>query len=253
MRLQRMIALSSELSRRAAETAIVAGEVTVNGTTVTELGTSVDPHSDKVTLRGNLLTLQAQRTYLAFFKPRNVMVTKSDPEGRPTIWDHLKTFQDRLNAVGRLDFESDGLLLLTDDGDFLNQMTHPRHEIWKTYRVRVKGSPSLQQLRQLESGVQLTDGKTLPARVKRIDPGTANALIEISIREGRNRQIRRMCEAIDCPVIKLRRISIGPVRLGRLEPGQWRELKASEIAELLHASKGQRSTEQQGRERRYSK
>ena len=236
MRLHRMIALSSELSRRAAEKAIAAGEVTVNGQVVTTLGTVVDPATDCVVLRGTPLVMAATRSYVAYHKPIGFMVTKSDPEGRPTIWDHLGVWKDKLNSVGRLDFNSEGLLLLTDDGDFLNRLTHPRHEIWKIYCVRVKGVPSAADLKHLEMGIDLDDGTTLPAKVRRIDPDQENALIEIGIREGRNRQVRRMFDAIGFPVVNLRRMAVGPVWLGELKPGEWRLLTSLEVAELLEKS-----------------
>lgn len=238
IRLQRMIALASSLSRRAAEAAIESGDVAVNGEVVTQLGTSVDPLRDAVTLRGVPLRIAAQRTYIAYFKPRNLMVTKSDPEGRPTIWDELKEWKDKLNSVGRLDFDSEGLLLLTDDGLFLNLLTHPRHEIWKVYRARVKGEPSAGTLASLRDGLELSDGRTLPARVRRVDKGGPNALIEIAIREGRNRQVRRMFDAVGHPVIGLRRTAIGPVKLGRLTAGRWRHLKGGEVHSLLATAKG---------------
>ena len=236
MRLQRMIALASELSRRAAEEAIANGDVAVNGEVVTKPGTTVDPRQDRVELRGRPISIQARRTYLAFFKPRDVLVTKSDPHGRPTIWDSLAEWKGKLNSVGRLDFESDGLILLSDDGDFINQLTHPKHEVWKVYRVRVKGEPTGEDVRRLKEGIKLSDGKALPARVKRVDKGGPNALMEIAIREGRNRQVRRMCDAIGCPVIRLRRIAIGPIRLGSLRTGKWRHLKAKEITKLTSVS-----------------
>ena len=236
MRLHRMIALSSELSRRAAEKAIEAGEVTVNGQVVTTLGTVIDPASDRVSLRGVELALAPERHYLAYHKPVGFMVTKADPEGRPTIWEHLGAWKDKLNSVGRLDFNSEGLLLLTDDGDFLNRLTHPRHEIWKIYCVRVRGVPSAADLKHLEMGVDLSDGRTLPAKVRRIDPDQENALIEIGIREGRNRQVRRMFEEIGFPVVNLRRMAVGPVWLGTLAPGEWRLLTPLEVAELLEQS-----------------
>lgn len=238
MRLQRMIALASDLSRRAAEDAISHGEVTVDGEVVTTLGTTVDPRRAIVMVGGKPLSLKLQRNYLAYFKPRDVLVTKSDPHGRPTIWEGLAQWKGKLNSVGRLDFESDGLLLLTDDGDFMNLLTHPKHEVWKIYRVRVKGEPTRDKLQALKDGVKLSDGKTLPAKVKRVDHGGTNALLEIAIREGRNRQIRRMCDAIGHHVIKLRRVAIGPVRLGRLQVGKWRHLKGKEVAQLIAESKG---------------
>ena len=236
MRLARMIALSSELSRRAAEKEITAGAVTVNGAVVTELSTVVDPKSDRIELNGRLLTISASRNYIAYFKPRGFIVTKSDPEGRPTIWEQLTEWKGKLNSVGRLDFNSEGLLILTDDGDFLNRLTHPRHEIWKCYIVRVKGVPERSDLKKIELGVELEDGMTLPAKVRRIDKGQENALIEISIREGRNRQVRRMFDAIGCPVVSLRRTSVGPVWLGDLGSGKWRHLTPEEISELIRQS-----------------
>lgn len=232
MRLQRFIALSSELSRRAAEAAIARGEASVNGEVVTRPGTLVDTERDRVELRGARLVLKAGRTYLAYFKPHNTLVTKTDPQGRPTIWDDLAEWRGKLNSVGRLDFDSEGLIILTDDGDFINVLTHPRHEIWKVYRVRVKGEPTHEALQGLKRGVRLSDGMTLPAKVSRIDKGGPNALIEISIREGRNRQVRRMCEAIGHPVIRLRRVAIGPVRVGRLTPGRWRYLRPKEVSSI---------------------
>ncbi len=238
MRLQRMIALSSELSRRAAEEAILNGDVKVNGDVVKELGTVVDIFNDKVFLKEKQLIVKAERKYFAFHKPKFQMVTKSDPEGRETIWTTLRHFKDTLNSVGRLDFESEGLLLLTDDGDFINLLTHPRHEIWKTYRVWVKGTPTDADLERLRKGVSLEDGKTLPARVALKKRERDNTLLEISIREGKNRQVRRMLEHIGCQVRELKRIAIGPVRLGRLAVGKWRDLSSDEIKSLMAMSKG---------------
>lgn len=228
-----MIALATEYSRRAAEKVIEEGHVTVNGEIVTALGTTVDPNKDSVCVHGKPIRITAQRRYIAFFKPHGELVTKSDPHGRATIWEHFADWKGTLNSVGRLDFDSEGLLLLTDDGDFLNRMTHPRHEVWKTYHVRVKGEPTSDGFAKLRDGVMLSDGKTLPARIKRIDKGDENALIEISIREGRNRQVRRMCDAVGCPVIRLRRVSIGSVKLGRMKAGSWRFLRGDEVQSLI--------------------
>lgn len=232
MRLARMIALSTELSRRAAEKAISEGKILVNGKAVTTPATVVNPLTDRVVMDGRLLEVKAKRNYILFHKPRGFLVTKSDPQGRPTIWEHLEIWKDKLNSIGRLDFDSEGLLILTDDGDFLNMLTHPRHEIWKVYTVRVKGEPAPADLNRLKEGVDLEDGKTLPAKVKRIDKGDENAVLEIGIREGRNRQVRRMCEAIGFPVTRLRRVSVGPVKLARIKPGQWRHLRPDEVEEL---------------------
>lgn len=232
MRLQRMIALTSELSRRSAEEAILKGEVSVNGAIVTELGTSVDITKDRVELLGRELKIRNEFTYLAYFKPKLVVVTKKDPEGRRTIWEDLGDLKNQLNSVGRLDYDSEGLLILTDDGDLINRLTHPKHEIWKSYVVRVKGVPTDEDLARLRNGVKLSDGPTLPAKVKVKSQNDSTMLIELEIREGRNRQIRRMCDEIGYPVISLRRICVGPVKLGTLEPGRWKKLKPDEIAAL---------------------
>lgn len=238
MRLQRMIALSSELSRRSAEEAIVGGGVTVNGVVVTLLGTTVNPLTDVVCLKGRKLEISTKRIYLAYHKPRLLMVTKSDPEGRPTIWKDLVKWKDRLNAVGRLDFDSEGLILLSDDGDFINLLTHPRHEIWKTYRVWIKGKLDAAGIGKLKTGMDLDDGRTLPATVKIIRAEENNSFIEICIREGRNRQVRRMFEALGCYVRSLKRTAVGPVKIGRLKPSQWRELKPDEVQKLVSMAKG---------------
>lgn len=245
MRLQRMIALSSELSRRAAEEAIGRGEVTVGGVVVTALGTTVNPLTDIVCLKGKKLDISTRRTYLAYHKPKGQIVTKSDPEGRPTIWKDLAKWRDKLNAIGRLDFDSEGLILLSDDGDFINLLTHPRHEIWKTYRVWIKGKLNAAGIGELKNGVELPDGKTLPANVKIIRAEENNSFIEICIREGRNRQVRRMFEALRCYVRSLKRTAVGPVKIGRLKPGQWRELKPDEVQKLIFMAKGSRKTDVQ--------
>jgi pseudouridine synthase len=236
MRLARMIALSSELSRRAAEEAISRGEVTVNGQVVTKLGTVIDPRTVRVCLKGETLSPKTRAGYIAYYKPRKVLVTKSDPLNRPIIWDQLEEWKDRYNSVGRLDYHSEGLLLITDDGDFLNRLTHPRHGIWKTYQVRVKGVPTAEALGKLRHGIWLDQAKTLPARIRRLDEGDENALFEVCIREGKRRQIRRMFEAIYTPVLRLRRVAIGPVKLGRLKAGQWRQLKPNEVDALIRLS-----------------
>lgn len=235
MRLQRMIALSSELSRRRAEKAIADGRISVNGSTVTTAGTTINPQTDRVCIDGKPIYLNPKRHYLIFNKPRGLIVTKSDPEGRRTIWERLEECKHKLNAVGRLDLDTEGLLILTDDGDFINRLTHPRHEVWKTYLARVRGVPNVVSIKKLCDGVALKDGKTLPAKVRRIDAGDPNALLEISIREGKNRQVRRMCEAIGFPVVRLKRTAVGSVKLGRLKPGQWRKLKPHEISHLAGA------------------
>lgn len=244
MRLARMIALSSELSRRAAEEAIAQGSVTVNGEAISTPATTVDIHDDEVRLEGRRLHITSLATYIAYHKPRGLLVTKSDPHGGDLIWKDLARFRASCNAVGRLDRDSEGLLLVTDDGDFLHRLTHPRHEITKTYEVRVHGVPSAAALEQLRGGVLLDGRRTLPATITRLDRGEANARFRVRIREGRNRQIRRMFEEVGHRVSRLRRVAIGDLKLGRLKPGEWRFLKAFEVERLLReAGPGSRSDE----------
>ena len=237
MRLQRMIALATSISRRAAEKNIEAGDVEVNGTIVTELGTSVNPFRDKVKFKGELLILKTERTYFIYNKPRNLMVTKSDPEGRPKIWDKIDPKYKKLNTVGRLDFETEGILILSDDGDFINELTHPKHEIWKTYRAWVRGKLSKDDIEKLSSGVKIDNYKTLPAKINLKQSEDNNSLVEISIREGKNRQVRKMFESIGCTVRHLKRLSVGSVKLGRLETGEIRKLRADEVAALKESCK----------------
>ncbi len=237
MRLNKLIAQASELSRRAADEAIAAGAVSVNGAVVTVVGTTVDPRHDRVKLNGRLLQIDTGAAYIAFHKPRGYLVTKSDPKGRSTIWDILTKYRDRMNAVGRLDYDSEGLLLITNDGDFLYRLTHPKHEIGKLYQVKVRGEATEAAVSALAKGVDLKEGRTAPARVRVAKMEEGSTWLEIEIHEGRNRQIRRMCEAVDLPVIRLRRVAIGPLKLGRLKRGEWRMLKGFEVKKLTEASR----------------
>lgn len=229
-----MIAACTELSRRAAETAIANGEVTVNGVVVTKLGTTINPSTDQIYYKGKKLELAKDLVYIAFNKPRGVIVSKSDEFGRKTIWDEIPEWKDKLNSVGRLDSDSEGLIILTNDGALINALTHPKHEIWKTYRCWVRGNPTPEQIKQLSDGVTLDDGPTLPARLKVMKSEEDNTLLEVSIREGRNRQIRRMFDVIECPVRSLKRIAIGAVNIGKLKAGEWRWLRITEVGALSH-------------------
>lgn len=236
VRLNKWIAQTSDLSRRAADDAISQGRVKINGKIVTALGTVVDPMHDHVILDNKTLRPQKQFIYLAFNKPPGCLVTKSDPKKRPTIWEFLKKFDLPLNSAGRLDFNSEGLLIITNDGNFLYQLTHPKHEVWKRYAVKVRGVPDERALSRLKGGVELDDRRTAPAKV-RVTKGWENATwLDIEIREGRYRQVRRMCEKVGHQVTKLRRTAIGPVKLGRLGPGKWRRLTSFEIKKLKEAS-----------------
>jgi len=242
MRLQRMIALSSQLSRRAAEKAILDGRVKVGILVVTQLGTIVDPKIDDVFLDGKQISIPKNKIYIAYNKPKGLMVTKSDPEGRPTIWRDLGEWKGRVNAAGRLDMNSEGLLILSNDGDFINLLTHPSHMLWKAYRVWVRCSPTERSLDMLRNGIELEDGKTLPARVKLLHRDDNNSLLEICIREGRKRQVRRMCDTIDCSVRSLQRIAVGNIKLGLLKSGNWRPLKQLEINSIFKISKSKNSS-----------
>ncbi len=232
-RLQKILAQTTDLSRRAAEKAIKDGLVKVNGKVVTEMGVKADPFKDEIVYKGRAIRAHYPRIYIAFFKPRNTIVSKSDPQERPTIWDRMhKDMAACLNSAGRLDFESEGLLILTNDGEALNRLTHPSHELWKTYYVKVSGIPDEKKLDAMRIGVKLDDGITLPARVKFLKQTENNASIEISIQEGRNRQIRRMLSKLGHMVMKLRRVAIGEIKLGNMKPGEWRYLSKRETAYL---------------------
>ncbi len=238
MRLQKLIALATDLSRRAAEEAMTRGEVTVNGAVAKVMGTTVDPAIDKVCLKGKPVKAPERFLYLAFYKPRRIVVTKKDPEGRKTIWDYLDNWKEKVNSVGRLDYESEGLILLTNDGEMLNSLTHPRHEILKVYVAKVKGEPTSETIEKLKSGIKLEEGKTLPAEIKVVRVAESNTWLQVGIREGKYRQIRRMCEAVGHPVLKLKRVSIGPIRLGEMKAGEWRFLSQKEIFNLEKALAG---------------
>jgi len=233
-RLQKLLAQAGVASRRAAEALIRAGRVSVNGEVVTELGTKADVSRDDVRVDGERLRRPTLRL-LALHKPPGVVTTLSDPEGRPTIRGCLPSRFDRVFPVGRLDFHSSGLLLLTNDGELAGRLLHPRFRIPRTYRVKVRGHPSAAALGGLRHGVKLDDGVSGPAQVdvERLLP--AKAWLRITIREGRRREVRRMCEAVGHPVERLVRVRFGPIELGRLEPGRWRPLDEREIAALRAA------------------
>lgn len=224
VRLQKILAQSTSLSRRAAEKAIEQGLVKVNNVVITKLGSCADPDKDKITFAGERVRPLRQKIYVLYNKPRNTIVSKNDPEGRPTIWDRLSPeMKDVLNAAGRLDFESEGLLILTNDGELINQLTHPKGELWKTYHVRIGGVPKEADLEKLRRGVSLDDGKTLPAKVKLLrSTEDGNSVVEICIMEGKNRQIRRMFSKIGHEVRKLKRVAIGDNKLGNIRTGEWR-------------------------------
>jgi 23S rRNA pseudouridine2605 synthase len=236
VRLQKLIAGTGLASRRKAEMLIAAGRVMVNGKVVTELGTKVDPARDHVKVDGKHLSSAEPFVYLILNKPKNVMSTLDDPGGRPTVKDYLHGISLRVFPVGRLDFDSEGLMLMTNNGDLAQALLHPRYHVPKTYLIKVKGILTDDKIRQLEQGVRLEEGMTSPAMVKKIKKAEANSWLEITIREGRKHQVKRMLESVGHPVIKLTRVKMGPLSLGSLGSGEFRFLtdrEANALRELV--------------------
>lgn len=236
VRLQKLIASTGLSSRRKAETLIAAGRVTVNGKVVTELGTKVDPERDHVKVDGKHLTAAQPFVYLVLNKPKNVMSTLDDPGGRTTVKDFLRGVSVRVFPVGRLDFDSEGLMLLTNHGDLAQALLHPRYHVPKTYLIKVKGILTDEEIARLERGIRLDDGMTGPAFVKKVKKAEQNSWLELTIREGRKHQVKRMLEAIGHVVIKLVRVRMGPLSLGTLEHGEFRFLtdrEANALRELV--------------------
>jgi 23S rRNA pseudouridine2605 synthase len=228
MRLAKYLAHAGVASRRAAEEIVTAGRVTVDGQLVTDPARDVDEAS-RVSVDGQALDGAEPRVAYMLHKPPGVLSTARDPQGRPTVVSLVGREELRLYPVGRLDAETTGLILLTNDGELANRLTHPRYEVPKTYRARLAGGPvEASALRALREGVELDDGSTAPARVRRLGPEE----IEITIREGRNRQVRRMCEAVGHPVLELVRTRFGPLSLGDLPPGGHRRLSPAELGRL---------------------
>ncbi len=241
-RLQKLIAAAGLASRRHAEEMIAAGEVTVNGKVVTEAGTKADPARDHIKVRGRLinpLLLAREKVYVLLNKPRGYLTSLADPEGRPLVTELLPKSLGRLHPVGRLDFNTEGLLLLTNDGEFTNYVTSARNRVAKVYEVKVKGVPPAASIERLRRGIVLEDGvRTAPAEITRTDESDTNAWFEVVLHEGRNQQIRRMFDAVGHSVVKLRRVQIGPLRDERLAPKQWRALAPAEVTRLM--GKGRR-------------
>lgn len=235
-RLNKLIALSGRCSRRAADRLIAEGRVTVNGQPVTTLGSRVDRTRATIKVDGKRLRIpDGARTFLMLNKPRGYVTTLSDPEGRPTVSDFLKGIRGRVFPVGRLDFNSEGLLLFTDDGELARDLMHPRSGVPKTYAVKVRGRPAPEQLARLARGVRLDGKPTAPAAVRLTRPGP-NSWLEITVREGRKHQVRRMVDVIGHRVLRLRRIGYDGLRLADLAPGALRELTPAEVRKLRRGS-----------------
>lgn len=228
-RLQKVMARAGIASRRRCEEMISSGIVKVNGKVVTELGTKVDPYRDKIVVAGDPLILNSRKRYILMYKPRGYITTLSDEKGRKKVTDLLRGVPERVYPVGRLDYDSEGLLLLTNDGDLTFALTHPRHRVPKTYLARVTGVPETAKLEQMAKGLVLEDGLTAPARVRLLESREGNALLEITIHEGRKRQVRRMCEYIGHPVLRLKRTRFGNLSIENMRPGQYRHLTGEEV------------------------
>ena len=238
-RLQKVLAQAGVASRRAAEKLIAEGRVTVNRTTVREMGVKADPAVDDIRVDGRRLRAPERHRYILLNKPAGFVTTRSDPQRRRTVIDLLDGVREYVYPVGRLDYDTEGLLLLTNDGDLAARLTHPRHEVERAYEAHVAGTPDEDALDTLRRGIRLDGRRTMPAEVTRLSRVPAKAghherhgILLITIREGRNRQVRRMCEAVGHPVQKLRRVRFGPIADKRLRPGEWRELTKIEVEKL---------------------
>jgi pseudouridine synthase len=245
-RLQKILSQAGVASRRASEQLMLQGRVTVNGATVRELGSKADPARDDIRVDGRRVAVVERHRYILLNKPRGYVTTRSDPERRPTVVD-LVGVREYVYPVGRLDFESEGLLILTNDGDLAAKLTHPRHGVARVYEARVLGVPDAHDINRLSRGIVIEGRRTAGADVVVLGArrshqpgrdsqargeGRSTSTLQITIHEGRNRQVRKMCEAIGHPVAHLRRVAIGPIRDARLKVGQWRELTEEEVKRL---------------------
>jgi len=232
-RLQKIISAAGIASRRHAEEMITAGRVSVNGVVVKELGVKADSAKDVIRVNGNIIFAEKTNLYIALNKPAGYVTTLSDPQKRPTIVDLLSDVTERIYPVGRLDYDSAGLLLLTNDGDFAQKIQHPRFQIPKVYRVKIQGRLSREEFKKLNEGVSLPDGVFRPEQVRLEKINERSSWLQLTLREGKNRVIRRGFEALGRRVSRLQRQSIGPVNVGSLKEGSWRNLTAKEIDNLL--------------------
>lgn len=235
-RLQKILAHAGVASRRVAEQMIREGRVSVNDTVITQLGTKADIHRDTIKVNGKLIVTDVSNVYLMINKPRGYLTTLKDTKGRPIVTDLLEGIPDRVFPIGRLDYDSEGLLLLTNDGDFAHRIQHPKFEITKTYRVKVKGSLSSEERGRIRKGTRLDDGEFTPVNVsiKKLNPGSC--WLELTIHEGRNRVIRRFFDTLDHPVTRLIRVAIGDLHLDDLPQGEFRYLQKREVQRLLMLS-----------------
>lgn len=235
IRLQKFLSEAGVASRRKAEEMIRSGMVKVNGS-VAEIGDSVDPQKDNVYVSGKKIKKESSLRYILLNKPRGYVTTTDDELGRKCVLELVKGVKERIYPVGRLDRVSEGALILTNDGEFANAMMHPSKHVPKTYRVTVRPDITAQQIDELSSGIMIEGRMTAPADVQLLQKEEGRAVVEIVLYEGRNRQIRRMCEALGLEVARLKRTAVGSVKLGMLRPGEWRDLTAQEVESLLTAA-----------------
>jgi pseudouridine synthase len=234
VRLQKILAQAGVSSRRAAERLIADGRVTVNGKTILTMGVKADPRKDDIRVDGRRIKAAAQLRYILLYKPAGYVTTRSDPQRRRTVMDLLAGVREYVYPVGRLDYDTEGVLLLTNDGDLAARLTHPRHGVARIYEARVAGMPDREAIERLRNGIPLDGHRTLPADVVLLNEGRRDrdGVLRLTIREGRNRQVRRMCEAVGHPVQSLRRTRFGGLSDRRLKPGEWRDLKREEVTSL---------------------
>jgi 23S rRNA pseudouridine2605 synthase len=239
-RLQRILAYSGLASRRKAEDLIRAGRVMVDGQVVSQLGLKLTPSDHRIEVDGRLITSAESKAYYIFYKPQGVVSTLRDPQGRPTIKDFLSQAQirERVFPVGRLDWDAEGLMLLTNDGELAQTLQHPKFQVPKTYRVKVRGIPTLDSLRRLQAGTWLPSGKKHQAEWEMVKTGLDRSWLLITIREGEKHQVKNMCAAIGHPVMTIKRVTLGPLSLGRLAPSEIRPLTSKEIQALKDTVSG---------------
>jgi 23S rRNA pseudouridine2605 synthase len=237
-RLQKILSEIGVASRRRAEEMIREGRVTVNGR-VARIGEKADPLRDHIKVDGRLISRSSSRVYLLVYKPKNVVTTADDPEGRPTVMDLVKS-KSRLFPVGRLDYDAEGFLLLTNDGELAYRLSHPSFQVPRTYRVKVQGKPTPEEVRKLSRGVYLEDGLTAPCRIDFLKETDQNSWLEMTLHEGRNRQVKRMWEKMGYSVLKLTRTRLGGLSLGRLKPGEYRALRPTEVEKLKRMTEGEK-------------
>lgn len=235
-RLHKVLAAAGVASRREAERLIAAGHVRVDGKPVTQLGVKVDPERQRIEVDGRTVTVPRRKTYVLLNKPAGYVTTRADPHAPRTVMDLVSEVPVPVHPVGRLDKDTEGALILTNDGEFTQLLTHPRHEVPKLYQAHVRGVPDEKALERLRTGVRLEEGMTAPARVRVLHTEDDRAVLEITLREGRKRQVRRMLEAVGHPVTYLRRVAIGPVSVRKLPLGAWRLLSQKEVSALRKAA-----------------